>query len=247
MIDYASLCDDFYISMNLSTEMELPNGRESVLPFFEQLQKRFPEMRNFYSRDKGDFVLEQDKDSGSYRWSSIEPRRLCSGYVNPPDVDAAIEQHRHVLDLIPYMLSVSPLDCEAVDLLFGFDFTYRGNHNRLVAEALGMSPAMEKLAELPGAQVLNFEPSLTLALDEECRTQCRVSVESRTGWFHVKSGEFPEDQLSVYVTARQVGSIDGNRDFVSTLGKLSASCRELLDEHVVDHILRPVAETISLK
>jgi hypothetical protein len=247
MNGYTSFCDDFYVSMNLSTEMDLPNGRESVLPFFEQLQKKYPVMRNFYSRDKGDFVLEQDKEGGSYRWSSIEPRRLCSGFVNPPDVDVAVDQHRHVLDLIPYMLSVSPLDCEAVDLLFGFDFTYRGNHNRLVAEALGMSPAMEKLAELPGAQVLNFEPSLTLALDEDCRTQIRVSIESRTGWFHVKSGEFPEDQLSVYVTARQVGSIEGSRDFVSTLDKLNESCRELLDDYVVEHILRPVAETISLK
>ena len=247
MNQYASLCDDFYISMNLSTEMELPNGRESVLPYFEQLQKKYPSMRNFYSRDKGDFVLEQDKESGSYRWSSIEPRRLCSGYVNPPDVDVAIAQHRHVLDLIPYMLSVSPLDCEAVDLLFGFDFTYRGNHNRLVAEALGMNPAMEKLADLPGAEVLNFEPSVTLALDDECRMQCRVSIESRTGWFHVKSGEFPEEQLSVYVTARQVGSIEASLDFVSTLDKLYGACRELLDECVIENILRPVAETISLK
>jgi hypothetical protein len=247
MNDYASFCDDFYVSMNLSTEMELPSGRESVLPFFEQLQKKYPAMRNFYARDKGDFVLEQDKDGGSYRWSSIEPRRLCSGYVNPPEVELAIEQHRHVLDLIPYMLSVSRLDCEAVDLLFGFDFTYRGNHNRLVAEALGMNPAMEKLAELPGAQVLNFEPSVTLALDDDCRMQCRVSVESRTGWFHVKSGDFPEEQLSVYVTARQVGSIGADTNYVATLDKLHASCRELLDDYVIEHILKPLADTISLK
>ncbi len=247
MNQYASFCDDFYISMNLSTEMELPSGRESVLPYFEQMQKKYPAMRNFYARDKGEFVLEQDKESGSYRWSSVEKRRLCSGYVNPPEVDVAIAQHRHVLDLIPYMLSVSPLDCESIDLLFGFDFTYRGNHNRLVAEALGMSPAMEKLAELPGAQVLNYEPSVTLALDEDCRMQCRVSIESRTGWFHVKSGDFPEEQLSVYVTARQVGSIEANKDFVSTLDNLYDACRELLDDYVVEYILRPVAQTISLK
>lgn len=246
MTDYASLCDDFYVSLNLNTEMDLPKGRETVLPYFEQIQKKYPSMRNFYSRDKGDFVLEEDKDNGKYRWASIEPRRLCSGFVNPPEADDAVEQHRFVLELIPYMLSVSSLECEAIDLLYGFDFTYRGNHNRLVAEALGISPAMEKLADVPGAQVVNYEPSITLALDEECRLQCRVSIESRTGWFHVKSGEFPEEQLSVYVTARRVGSVGQRMEFVEVLDQLNTACRDVLDEHVIEHILRPVAQTISL-
>jgi len=58
---YSSLSDDFYVNMNLSTEMELPTNRESVLQFFERLQKQYPEMNNFYSRDKGDFILEEDK------------------------------------------------------------------------------------------------------------------------------------------------------------------------------------------
>ena len=140
---YASYCDDFYVNMNLSTEMELPQNRETVLHYFEQIQKKYPTMRNFYQREKGDFVLEEDKDRGQYRWTTIEPRRLCSGQVNPDHVDEAIGQHRVVLELAPYMLSVSPLDCEALDVLFGFDFTYRGNHNQLVAEALGVSPAID--------------------------------------------------------------------------------------------------------
>src|SRR5690349_19219052 len=139
---YGSLCDDFYVNMNLSTEMELPHGRETVLHYFERIQKKYPTMRNFYCRgEKQDFVLEEDKDKGSYRWATIEHRRVCSGYVNPTSVDAALEQHRLALDLAPFMLSVSPLDCEALDVLFGFDFTYRGNHNQLVAEALNLSPS----------------------------------------------------------------------------------------------------------
>src|SRR3990172_2999619 len=118
-----------------------------------------------------------------------------------------MQQHRLVLDLAPYDLSVSPLDCEALDLLFGFDFTYRGNHNQLVAEALGASPAMEKLAEAAGGTVIAFEPSLTVALDEDCRLQCRLSVETRTNAYQVRTGEYAEEQLSVYLTARQYGSL----------------------------------------
>ena len=62
MNEYSSYSDDFYINLNLSTEMELPNNRETILHYFERVQKQFPTMRNFYSRDKGDFVLEEDKD-----------------------------------------------------------------------------------------------------------------------------------------------------------------------------------------
>ena len=114
---YSSLCNDFYINMNLGTEMDLPDNRETVLHFFEQIQKTFPTMRNFYSRDRGDFVLEEDKDNGKYRWCSIQSRRLCSGYLNPPATEDAIEQHAKVLDVAPYLLSVSPLDCETLDVL----------------------------------------------------------------------------------------------------------------------------------
>jgi hypothetical protein len=71
MIPYESLADDFYINMNLSTEMQLPAGRETILGFFERVQKTYPEMRNFYTRENGDFVLEEDKDLGHQRWISL--------------------------------------------------------------------------------------------------------------------------------------------------------------------------------
>ena len=61
--------------------------------------------------------------------------------------------------------------------------------------------------DIPGATVINCEPSLTIALDEDCRVQFRLSVETRTNAYQVRTGEFPEEQLSVYVTARQYGSL----------------------------------------
>ncbi len=244
---YSSLCDDFYVNMNLSTEMELPTNRETILHYFERIQKKYPTMRNFYCREKGDFVLEEDKDRGHYRWATIEHRRVCSGQVNPTEIDDALEQHRLALELAPYMLSVSPLDCEALDLLFGFDFTYRGNHNQLVSEALGVSPAMERLAELPGGTVINYEPSITLALDEECRMQCRLSIETRTNAYQVRTGDFPEEQLSVYLTARQYGSLGPDLTFLTALDQLSRICYEMVDNYVVENVLRPLARTIAMK
>jgi hypothetical protein len=106
---------------------------------------------------------------------------------------------------------------------------------------------MERLLEIPGATVINHEPSVTIALDEECRLQCRVSVETRTNAYQVRTGEFPEEQLSVYVTARQYGSLAADRTFSETLDKLNEVCREMLENHVIEHVLRPLARTIAMK
>ena len=247
MNPYSSMCDDFYVNMNLGTEMELPANRETILNFFERVQKTYPTMRNFYCRERGDFVLEEDKDQGSYRWCTIEPRRVCSGQVNPQDIEDTLEQHRLVLELAPYMLSVSPLDCEALDLLFGFDFTYRGNHNQIVSEALGVSPAMERVIDIPGVTVINYEPSVTVALDEDCRIQCRWSVETRTNAYQIRTSDYPEEQLSVYVTARQYGSLDADKTYAETLERLLGICRDMIDNHVIENVLQPLARTISLK
>jgi len=247
MTDYSSLADDFYVNLNLNTEMALPAARETILGFFERVQKTYPTMRNFYTRESGDFVLEEDKEQGNYRWITIEPRRICSGYVNPPTVEAAMEQHKLVLELVPYMLSVSPLDCEALDLMVGFDFAYRGNHDALVAEALGTSPALEGLMDIPGSQVINLEPSMTIALDDSCRLQGRLMVETRTNAYHVRRGDYPEEQISVYFTVRQYGSLPPGVTYEETLHKLREHNDRLLGQHVVDQILRPLAQAISAK
>src|SRR5262245_40538133 len=70
MTSYGSLADDFYVNLNLNTEMKLPDGRETILEFFQRVQKSFPTMRNFYTRENGDFVLEEDKEQGHQRWLS---------------------------------------------------------------------------------------------------------------------------------------------------------------------------------
>jgi hypothetical protein len=160
-------------------------------------------------------------------------------------VDDALDQHRLVLELAPYMLSLSPIDCEAIDLLFGFDFTYRGNHNQLVAEVLGVSPALEKMLYVPNATVVSCEPTITLALDEDCRMQCRLSIENRTNAYQIRTGEFPEEQLSVYVTARRYGGLGTDQTYVQVLEQLKTVCSEMVDNYVAENILQPLARAIA--
>ena len=243
---YHSFCDDYYVNMNLNTEMDLPQSRETVLHFFERIKKSYPAMRNFYGRERGEFVLEEDKDGGDYRWASIEPRRVSSGYVNPASVEDALKQHSLVLDIVPYALSISPLDCESLNVMYGFDYNYRGNHNQLLIDALGVAPAFDKLTEIPGASILANEPSIQFALDEECRLQCRLSIETRTTAMHVRAKEFPEEQLSVYFTARRYGSLDGET-YVEAMHKLATSCQSIVDNYVVEHVLRPLQQAIAIR
>ncbi len=247
MNTYGSLADDYYVNMNLNTEMKLPDGRETILNLFERTQKTYPSMRNFYTRENGDFVLEEDKDQGHQRWLSLEPRRICSGYVNPENPESAIEQHQLVLQLVPYMLSVSPLDCEALDYMMGFDFSYRGNHDALVVDALGAGSAFDGLLEFPGSQMLNFEPSLTISLDEACRQQARLMIETRTNAYQVRKGEFSEDQISVYFTVRQYGSLEADASFEETFIRLHDQCEHLMENYVIDQVLRPLAHAIATK
>jgi hypothetical protein len=244
---YTSFGDDFYINLNLNTEMELPSNRETILHYFEQIQKKYPTMRNFYCRDRGEYVLEEDKDQGHYRWTTVESRRACSGQVNPETVDEALDQHRLVLELLPYALSISPLDCESLNVMFGFDFTYRGNHNELVAEALGVAPALEPVVSIPGITVVAYEPNIQIAIDDDCRVQCRLSVETRTSAYHVRTRDFPEEQLSVYLTARRYGSLDQGETYIDAMERLAQLCRQLVDDYVIDEVLRPLQQAIALK
>jgi hypothetical protein len=172
---------------------------------------------------------------------------VCSGYVNPPTIEDAVDQHAKILDTLPFALSLSPLDCESLNFLLGFDYTYRGNHNELMAEALGVAPAFERMLELPGTSLLHYEPAIQFALDSQCRVQCRISIESRTSAYHVRMGEFPEDQLSVYVNVRRFGSLDADESFVSTMHMLREKCIKLLDDYVIESVLLPLQQAISIQ
>ena len=247
MNPYTSLCDDFGVYTYLNTKMELPQRRETVLHFFDSIQKTFPKMTDFERRESGEYVLEEDREQGSYRWVSMESRRLSAGFVNPPALEDADAQHERVLELAPDHLDFSPLDIEALDTLFVFDFTYSGNHDEVVAEALAVQSPLEQLVQLPGSKVLNFEPALMLSLDEQCRLQARLSIETRTNAFQVRTGQFPEAPISVYFTVRQYW---GRQPF-KTLGESYQNqrriCQELVDSHVVPGVIRPLAQTIAAK
>src|SRR5262249_55621958 len=247
MNPYTSLCDDFGVYVYLNTKMELPTGRETILHFFDSLQKSFPQMTDFDCRENGEYVLEEDREQGSYRWVTLEPRRLCSGFVNPPSVELADAQHERILELAPYHLDFSALDCEALDVLFAFDFMFSGNHDEVVAEALGMNNTLESLLQVQNTRVINFEPSVMLSLDENCRLQCRLSVETRTNAYQIRTGQYPEAPISVYFTVRQYWGRQPYKTFGESYKNQRKIVQELVDHHIIPSVIRPVAQAIAAK
>jgi len=243
---YTCDADEFYVNLQLNTEMELPTNRDTVLHFFEQMKKGFPELRNLHSRENGDLVLEGDKEQDSYRWLAIESRRLCSGHFNPGSVEDAYRQHDFVLELAPHLLTISLLDCEALDLMFGFDFNFDGNHDEIVTEALGVGHGLEGLLEIPKAQVTNYEPSVTMALDESGQLQCRLAVETRPRVpGQIRPREFAGDPISVFFTIRQYWGLGPEMTFLESLRRQREIGEEILRQSVIPRVVRPLAQAIA--
>jgi hypothetical protein len=248
MNPYSSVvCDDFSVFVYVNTKMELPTRRETVLHFFDSLQKTCPQMTDFDTRESGEYVLEEDREQGSYRWVTLEGHRFCSGYVNPPSLEEVDKQHERVLELAPYHLDFGALDCEALDVVFAFDLTFTGNHDEVVAEALGQTTPLEGLLQLQGTRILNYQPSLMLALDEGCRQQCRLNIETRTNPYQVRTGQFTEAPISVYFTVRQFWGRQGGKTFIDSYRHQRRLCQEMADTHIIPAVVRPLAQAIAAK
>ncbi len=86
---------------------------------------------------------------------------------------------------------------------------------------------------------------MTISLDESCRLQARLMIETRTNAYHVRRGEFPEEQISVYFTVRQYGSMDHDASFADRLSQLRAKSDELLDAFVIEEVLLPLSQAIA--
>ena len=204
---YSSFCDDFYLDMYIGTELELPSQRDTVLTFFERIQKQFSSMCCFYRRDDGTFCLEENRSTGQYRWVTLETDRIGSGMVNPSSLEQAYIQDRLVLELAPYMLSVSHLDISWLDVTLGMYFDFTGSSDEVIAEALFGSSAFNCLFDMPGAKPIGLSPAVVVAISEDCRTQARISVEPKARIYEPEEmGEVAGEGVGLSFTIRQYPS-----------------------------------------
>lgn len=241
---YAAFCEDFYINTRLGSGMTLPHTRETVLHFFERVQKQFPAMTRF-RRNDGELSLEEERSRDGYRWLSLEPKRLCSGQVNPVSIDQALAYHQFILEQAPFQLGISMLEVEYVDVLFGFDLAFTGNHDEIIAETLLAQSPLWALAEETGARPVDFQPSFTVSLSDDCRLQARMDVITRTNSYQVRTGDYSEEKISVYLNVRRYWGDRPQIALDQMILQLAEKADDLCGTCVIPRVLRPISEAIA--
>ena len=245
---YRSFCDDLYIETYINTELDLPTGRDTILAFFERIRRQYPSMSCMYQRGKKDFCLEEDRTQCQYRWVALETDRIGSGMVNPPDFESVFEQNRLVLELAPYMLSVSDLDIESLDVTMAMDFDYTGNHDEVITEALLSQSAFGSLLDLPGARAVGCSPSFVISLSGDDLTQGRVSIESKTSVYGPKRKEqLIDEAISLSFTVRQYPPTTEAFDALKSFENQCRLAKEIMADKIVPNFILPLNETIALK
>ena len=244
---FSSICDDFGVSMYLASKVDLPTSRETVLHFFDAARRLYPTLTDFEKRDSNEFSLEEEREGGSYRFVTIDGRRLTSGFVNPPAVEDADAQNEKMLELAPYHLGIHPLDTDALDVSYYFDLTYQGNHDEVVTEALASDGPFDAFTKLSGARVLNYQPNVMMALDDGCQLQARLSVETRTSAYQVRTGNFSESPITVYFTIRQFWGRQPFKTYHESYLNQKRILDELVSDLVIPKIITPLRQVIGAK
>ena len=242
---YAAFCEDFYVNMRLGSQLALPHNRETLLHFFERIQKAYPGMTRFRKNESGEYNLEEDRGSSAYRWVSLEQKRLSAGHVNPSNFEEALKLHSLLLDMAPHHLGISPLEIDYLDVLFGFDLEFSGNHDEIIAESLFPESPLTCLTEEKGAKPVDFQPTVTVALSDDCRLQARIDVVTRTNSYQVRTGDYADDVISVYLILRRYWGDRPREPMEQLLVKMADRADQLCQAHIVPKVLRPISSAIA--
>jgi hypothetical protein len=238
---YHALCNDFYVNQKLVLKMELPRARETVLDLFERVRRQFPSMAGF-RRFKDEYALESPQSDMPHRWAAMRGNCIRSGTVNPPQIAEAYTLHQHLLEIAPTYLSISALDVDFLELLYGFDLVAGGNHDAIVHDALLSGSPLAAITDVPGAGLIECQPMVGLSLGEG--VEAFFEVKTR-GPQHPMRDPDAGDPISVFVTLRRAGPISDVRDLPCALRSLAKRGEELVQQRVIPGLLVPIREAIA--
>lgn len=240
---YGALCTDFYVNQKLAVKMDLPAERETILHLFDRVRKSAPDMSRFRRYD-GEFALESSRKEAEYRWLGLRRTSIRTGHVNPASMEAAYKSHRLILEIAPYHLTISPLDIDYLELLFGFDLECESDHDQVVFDALMSESPLAELAsdDVPG--VLDCQPVIGVALTQNGDTQAYFEVKTRTKSRRGKPG-YRDEPISVFVTVRRYGPVQQIEDLATHFDELTGIAETLATDKLVPCLLTPIARQIT--
>lgn len=243
-------CDEFYVSSRLFLKLDLNLERETVLHFFERVRREYPALNRFRRREDGSLVLEQyDEENGQgepRHWIRIEGGALRFGCFSPPSCRDFRAFSAFLLDQAPYHLTLSDLDIDHLEVVYGFDMEYGGNHDQLVAETLFADhPLASFILGEESAHTIECQPYFGIALSDRCDAQAFLEVKSRTTSFEVRTGEYQAQMLSVYLTVRRYWALHEQRSVASVHAELLDVADDLAIRKVVPLVVNPLALAIA--
>lgn len=233
-----ALCTDFYVNQRVGLTLDLPSHRESVLDLFDRLRREMPELDRF-RRYASELALESPEIAGRYAWVALQRTSVRSGWVNPDDLDSPYRLHRLLLETSPYFLSITPLDIECIELVFGFDLEVAGDRNEVVFDALLAGSAMAEVVDQGREHLADVQPFIAVSLDEGGRTQASVEVKTRGG-HREGAAEAAPDPLSVYLTLRRNGPFRDLKELSGIFAMLAGHAERMVEQRVIPSILMPL-------
>lgn len=245
---FGALCTDFYINQKLTLKMDLPSERDTLLHFFDQVRKSHPGMTRF-RRYEGELSLESSRREAEYTWLSLRQSSIRTGHVNPDSMEDAYRFHRRMLEVAPYYLTLSPLDIDYVELMFGFDIECKANHDEVVYEALYANSPLRGLLKptdaAEGAKVLDVQPVFGLNLSDDGQLQAYFEVKTRRRTRRGSGRRFAQEPISLFVTLRDYGPVEKLDDLKAVTHKLARHCEALAAERLIPDLLNPIVQHIS--
>ncbi len=241
---YRALCSDFYINAKLNVRMELPTNREPVLDLFERTRRSFPAM-NAFRRYKDELALESAANATPHRWMAIRAASVRTGVVNPNTEEEMYSVHRMAAEVSPYYLSISPLDLEYIELLYGFDLAAKENHDEITAAALLGGSPLAALLENDEITINDCQPLLGMKVLNEQGLEAHFEIKTRSGSNSTASSTpGTSDPISVYLTLRCYDPVTDLKDLTGKLDELIERGQALVDEYAVPNLLIPLRDEI---
>lgn len=242
---FGALCTDFYVNQKLAVKMDLPGDRETILHLFDRVRGDHPAMKRF-RRFSDELSLESSRRDGAYQWLALRANSVRCGHVNPDTLDEAYDLHRLILKLIPYNLTISPLDVDYQELLFGFDLEARDNQHEIIFDALFADSPLGSLLDCgPDARCIDTQPIFGVSLNEGCDLQAFFEVKASTSSRQVRSGKFRTEPISILLTLRKLGPVESPESLIEHFDLMARTAERLANDRVVPDLLTPISRAIT--
>ena len=244
MSNFTAFCSDFYVNQKLGLKLDLPERRETVLDLFDRVRRAFPRLSTF-QRYEGEVALESDSAEREWQWVALRQTTIRSGHVNPATLADSYNFHKALLEVAPYFLSISPLDIDMLEVVFGFDFETEHDRDSVVFDALLANTPLAHLVDGDFERVIEAQPAIGISLGD--RGDLQASFEVRTRPRVPVAGERGGDPISVFLTVRKFGPLASLDDLKGAFGAVVGHAEHLAETRVIPHLVVPIHEALQAR